>query len=50
MVVTDLGVFEPLGDAFLLREVAPGYTPEEVQALTAAPVKLPEGEGTPLLV
>jgi 3-oxoacid CoA-transferase B subunit len=50
MVVTDLGVFEPLGDAFLLREVAPGYTPEEVQALTDAPLKLPEGESAHLRV
>jgi 3-oxoacid CoA-transferase B subunit len=50
MVVTDLGVFEPLGDAFLLREVAPGYTPEEVQALTDAPVKLPAGERAHLRV
>lgn len=37
-VFTDLGVFEPLGDAFRLVEVAPGYTPGEVQALTEAPL------------
>jgi 3-oxoadipate CoA-transferase, beta subunit len=38
LVVTDLGVFEPLGEAFRLREVAPGYTLEEVQAVTGAPL------------
>lgn len=38
LVVTDLGVFRPLGDAFELREIAPGYTPEEVARLTGAPL------------
>ncbi len=38
LVVTDLGVFEPRGDAFLCREIAPGYTLEEVAGLTGAPV------------
>lgn len=38
LIVTDLGVFEPLGDAFLLREIAPGHTPEEIQAVTGAPL------------
>jgi 3-oxoacid CoA-transferase B subunit len=38
LVVTDLGVFEPLGEAFRLKEIAPGYTPDEVQALTEAPL------------
>ncbi|MGE0538589.1 MAG: 3-oxoacid CoA-transferase subunit B [Dehalococcoidia bacterium] len=50
MIVTDLGVFEPLGDAYLLREIAPGYTPDEVQALTDAPLKLPEGASAHLRV
>ncbi len=36
LVVTDLGVFEPVGEAFRLLEIAPGYTPAEVQAVTAA--------------
>ena len=35
-VVTDLGLFDVTPDGFLLREIAPGYTPEEVQAVTAA--------------
>jgi 3-oxoacid CoA-transferase B subunit len=38
LVITDLGVFEPLGEAFLLREIAPGYTLAEVQAMTGAPL------------
>lgn len=38
LVITDLGVFEPLGDAFRIREIAPGYTPEEIQAVTDAPL------------
>jgi acyl CoA:acetate/3-ketoacid CoA transferase beta subunit len=38
LVVTDLGVFEPLGNAYRLREIAHGHTPEEVQALTGAPL------------
>lgn len=38
LVFTDLGVFEPLGDAFRLVEVAPGYTPEEVEKVTGAPL------------
>ena len=38
LVMTDLGLFEPKGDHFRLREVAPGFTLDEVQALTDAPV------------
>jgi 3-oxoacid CoA-transferase B subunit len=37
-VFTDLGVFEPAGDAFLMLEIAPGFEVEEVQRLTGAPV------------
>ena len=36
MVVTDLAVIERTSDGLVLREVAPGWTPEEVQALTGA--------------
>lgn len=36
MVVTDLGLFEVTDAGFVLREIAPGYTPEEVQAVTEA--------------
>jgi 3-oxoacid CoA-transferase B subunit len=44
LVVTDLGVFEPQGDGYLLKEIAPGCTPEEVQAVTGAPLRV---EGDP---
>jgi 3-oxoacid CoA-transferase B subunit len=37
-VFTDLGVFEPAGDAFLMLEIAPGFEVEEVQRLTGASV------------
>ena len=38
LVVTNLGVFEPTGEAFLMKEIAPGYSTEEVVKLTGAPV------------
>lgn len=38
LAVTDLGVFRPLGEAFELLEIAPGFTPDEVAALTGAPL------------
>ena len=38
LVMTDLGLFEPAGDSFRLREIAPGFTVDEVQALTGAPL------------
>ena len=38
LVMTDLGLFEPAGDHFILREHAPGYTLEEIQAATEARV------------
>jgi len=37
-VATNLGLFTPQGDAFLLREIAPGVTVDEVRAATGAPV------------
>lgn len=36
LVATDLGLFEVTEQGFLLREIAPGFTPDEVQAVTAA--------------
>jgi len=36
LVATNLGLFEITDDGFLLREIAPGYTPAEVQEVTAA--------------
>jgi acyl CoA:acetate/3-ketoacid CoA transferase beta subunit len=36
LIVTDLAVIERTPNGLALREVAPGWTPEEVQALTGA--------------
>jgi len=36
MVATNLGLFEVTPQGFLMKEIAPGYTPEEVQAVTEA--------------
>lgn len=36
LVVTDLAVMQPTVDGLVLKEIAPGWTFEEVQALTAA--------------
>lgn len=38
LVMTDLGLFEPAGDHFILREHAPGYKLEDIQAVTEARV------------
>ena len=38
LVMTDLGLFEPAGDSFVIHEIAPGFTLAEVQAATGAPV------------
>jgi 3-oxoacid CoA-transferase subunit B len=34
LIITDLAVIEVTPEGLLLKEVAPGWTPEEVQALT----------------
>ena len=36
LVATNLGLFEVTPEGFLLREIAPGYTPEDIQAVTDA--------------
>ena len=36
LVATDLGLFEVTPDGFVLREYAPGWTPDEIQHLTEA--------------
>ena len=41
MVVTNLGLFEVTPQGFLLKEIAPGYTSEEVQAVTGAEIIVP---------
>lgn len=38
LVMTDLGLFEPAGDHFILKEYTPGFALEDIQAETAAPV------------
>ena len=39
-VMTDLGLFQPTGDAFRILEIAPGYTVDEVAALTGTPLEV----------
>ena len=36
LIVTDIAVIERTNEGLLLKEVAPGWTPEEVQMLTGA--------------
>ena len=38
MVFTDLGVFEVTSEGFLMREIAPGWTVDEVNALSGAEI------------
>jgi 3-oxoacid CoA-transferase subunit B len=40
LVVTDLAVVAVTPAGFELREVAPGWTPEQIQERTAAPLRL----------
>lgn len=42
MVFTDLGVFEVTPKGFVLKEIAPGWTPAEVQTLTEAMLIVPK--------
>ncbi|MCC6720174.1 MAG: 3-oxoacid CoA-transferase subunit B [Acetobacteraceae bacterium] len=41
LVATNLGLFKPLGDRFLLREIAPGVTVDQIRAATGAPIEVP---------
>jgi 3-oxoacid CoA-transferase subunit B len=41
-VVTDVGVFDVTPDGFVLREYAPGWTVEDIQAITDAPLRVAE--------
>jgi acetate CoA/acetoacetate CoA-transferase beta subunit len=36
MIFTDLGVFEVTPKGLLLKEIAPGFTPDEIQKVTGA--------------
>ena len=42
LVVTNLGLFEVTPRGFLLKEIAPGFTSEEVQAATEAELIVPD--------
>jgi 3-oxoacid CoA-transferase subunit B len=42
LIITELGVIEVTPDGLVLREVAPGVTPEQVRAATAAELAVPE--------
>ena len=35
-LMTNMGLFDITSEGFLMREIAPGYTPEQVQELTDA--------------
>ena len=41
LLATDLGLFEIGPDGFVLREYAPGWTPDEIQVLTEAKLVVP---------
>ena len=43
LIVTDLGLFEVTEAGLLIREIAPGYAPEEVQGLTDASIVVSDG-------
>ncbi|MFE5393054.1 CoA transferase subunit B [Streptomyces sp. NPDC056568] len=45
-IITDLAVLDVTDDGLVLVETAPGVTPEQVVAATAAPVHLPEDAPT----
>ncbi len=45
LVVTDVAVLEPTPDGMALREAAPGWTAEDVQAVTGARLIIPDGVG-----
>ncbi len=42
LVVTDVAVMEPTPDGMVLRETAPGWTPDEVQSITGAQLIIPD--------
>lgn len=42
LVVTDVAVLEPTADGMVLRETAPGWSPEDVQKITGATLIIPE--------
>ncbi len=43
LIATNLGLIEVTLSGFVLKEIAPDYSPEEVQALTGAPLAIAPG-------
>jgi 3-oxoacid CoA-transferase B subunit len=43
LVMTNYGLFQPTGDGFLMREIAPGLTVEEVRATTGGVLTIADG-------
>ena len=43
LVSTNYGLFEPTGNGFLLREIAPGVTVDEIRATTAGMLTVADG-------
>ena len=39
-LMTNLGLFDITSDGFLMREIAPGYTPEQVQEVSDAHIAI----------
>ena len=50
LVSTNYGLFEPTGDGFLLREIAPGFTVDEIRASTAGKLTVADNLRTVQLV
>jgi acyl CoA:acetate/3-ketoacid CoA transferase beta subunit len=42
LVATNYGLFEPTGDGFRIREIAPGVTLDEVRATVGCKLVIPE--------
>ena len=45
LVVTDVAVMEPTAEGMVLREAAPGWSPEDVQEVTGAKLIIPDVVG-----
>jgi 3-oxoacid CoA-transferase B subunit len=50
LVATNYGLFEPTGDGFLLREIAPGLTVDEIRATTGGKLTVADKLATVRLV
>ncbi len=43
LVCTNLGLFEIVDEAFMLREIAPGYTPDDIRVVTEGKLIVADG-------